>query len=91
MAAKTASREGKDITAAISEVKRLSSFNDKRNQMRPNLYALLEHWGIDRWLGLASGAALFEDGWDLVQTWADENQPLYAGLLLKKWYNLYST
>lgn len=67
-AAKTASREGKDIAAAISEVKRLSSFNDKRNQMRPNLYVLLEHWGIDAWLGLASGAALFEEGWNLVQT-----------------------
>lgn len=68
VAAKSAMRQGKEIPSAISEVKRLSSFNDKKNQMRPNLYAQLEHWGIDRWLGLSSGASLFAEGWSLVQT-----------------------
>jgi hypothetical protein len=67
-AAKAAMRMGSEIGAAISEVKRLSSFNDKRNQMRPNLYAQIEHWGIDRWLGLNSGASLFSEGWRFVQT-----------------------
>lgn len=67
-AAKSAMRQGEDIGTATSAVKRLSSFNDKKNQMRPNLYAQLEDWGVHRWLGLDSGADLFAGGWNLIHT-----------------------
>ena len=66
VAAKQASRMGTEVSTAISEVKRVSSFNDKRGQMRPNLYKQIEHWRIHKFLGLPSGRSLFEEGWPLV-------------------------
>lgn len=68
LAARSAMQKGLDMVSVMSEVKRQSSFNDKKGLMRPNLYAQLEHWGVPRWLNLHSGASLFEEGWSLVQT-----------------------
>lgn len=61
-------RCGVPVEQAMSEVKRLCAFNDERNQMRPNLYAQIEHWGIHSFLGYRSGESLFHEGWGDVQT-----------------------
>ena len=67
-AALLAMKRNSNMAAAVSEIKRLSAFNDKKGQMRPNLYAQLEHWGVHRWLGVSSGASLFADGWPRIHT-----------------------
>lgn len=67
-AGRRAMDRGEEIATAISEVKRISSFNDKSGQMRRNLYKQLNHWGVPAWLGIASGESLFNEGWNSVQT-----------------------
>jgi hypothetical protein len=67
-AARRAMDTGEDIARTMSEVKRVSSFNDESGQMRKNLYRQLEHWGVHSWLGLPSGESLFDEGWSQVQT-----------------------
>lgn len=66
--ARKASQNSVPVERAMSEVKRLCAFNDERNQMRPNLYAQLDHWGVPSFLGHRSGASLFAEGWGDVQT-----------------------
>ena len=68
VAAKQALSRGQSIDSAIWEVKRVSSFNDESGQMRRNLYRQAEHWHVHTWLGLSSGAELFESGWSKIQT-----------------------
>lgn len=58
---------GAPIEQALSEVKRVSAFNDDRNQMRPNLYRELEHWGVPEYLGYPTGPSLFDRGWGDLQ------------------------
>lgn len=67
-AARHAISTGQEIAKAMSEVKRVSSFNDERGLMRRNLYRQIEHWGIHSWLGLNAAESLFDEGWSQVQT-----------------------
>jgi hypothetical protein len=66
--ARSVLRAGGDLDSAMSEIKRVSAFNDEKGQMRPNLYAQLEDWGVHRYLGHPSGASLFAAGWSDIQT-----------------------
>ena len=78
-AAHAATSNGEDIASTISEFKRVSSFNDDKGQMRPNLIKQLEHWGVDKWLGLPNAESLFYDGWPNVQTTSLLCYPVFKG------------
>lgn len=67
-AARHAITTGEEISKVMSEVKRVSSFNDEFGNMRRNLYRQIEHWSVHTWLGLSTGASLFDEGWSQVQT-----------------------
>lgn len=56
---------GADATSTLAAAKKVGAFS---GSMRPNLISLLDHVGINRWLGISSCEALFGDASDLVQT-----------------------
>jgi hypothetical protein len=76
-AAHQATRCGTSIPDAISEVKRLASFNDKTGRMRENLYKELDDWGIPEALSVSSGKSLFYENWNLVHTTSILKYPVF--------------
>lgn len=77
-AARESATTGADLARALSEIKRVSAFNDERGQMRPNLYAQLDHWGVARYLGFERAEGLFEEGWGQLQTTSLLPYPTFA-------------
>lgn len=63
--AKRAINDGASETEALRRAKATGAFS---GAMRPNLVALLDTVGLQKWLGLASCGELFEDAAGLLQT-----------------------
>lgn len=67
--------ESKEASQAnLAAVKRVGAFS---GTLRPNLIALLDHVGLNQWLGLASCNALFADASNLVQTGSILHHPVF--------------
>jgi hypothetical protein len=76
-AARRAMSEGVDLEAALSEVKRVSAFNDEKGHMRRNLFRMVRDWRIDELLGLAKPEDLFETGWNKIHTTSVVRYPTF--------------
>lgn len=68
-------RAGADLETVLREAKRFAAFS---GSMRPNLIDLLDHIGINSWLGVASCASLFEGSHKLVQTSSAFTFPVFV-------------
>ncbi len=65
---------GADHLCALSAAKRTGAFS---GSMRPNLVAMLDCVGVNRWLGIDSCDALFGKAADLVQTASVLSNPVF--------------
>lgn len=66
---------GAPYEAALIAAKRTGAFS---GAMRPNLVAMLDHVGINRWLGIRSCDALFGVSAELVQTTSVLRNPVFV-------------
>ena len=66
---------GVDPTSALKAAKNTGAFS---GSMRPNLVSLLDHVGINRWLGIHSCDALFGSSSGLVQTASALKNPVFV-------------
>lgn len=60
---------------ALREAKRTGAFS---GAMRPNLVALLDHFGLNRWLGISTCESLFGSDSRLVQTTSALRHPVFV-------------
>jgi hypothetical protein len=67
-------RSGATADEALRAAKRTGAFS---GSMRPNLIALLDHIGLNRWLQLPSCEALFSAAADLIQTTSILRHPVF--------------
>lgn len=68
-------RRGSTLQQARVSAKRTGAFS---GPMRPNLVALLDHIGVNSWLGIASSDSLFGSDSDLVQTTSVLRHPVFV-------------
>jgi hypothetical protein len=68
--------QGANQNTALSAAKRTGAFS---GAMRPNLVALLDHIGINRWLGIKTCDELFSTAAHLVQTTSVLRNPVFVG------------
>jgi hypothetical protein len=66
---------GKSPAEALREAKRTGAFS---GPMRPNLVALLDHFGLNQWLGIKSCESLFSTDAHLVQTTSALRHPIFV-------------
>src|SRR5688500_832747 len=66
---------GADDEAACRAAKKTAGFS---GAMRPNLVALLDRIGVQKWLGIGSSAQLFAGSADLVQTTSILRFPVFV-------------
>lgn len=74
--ARRALRSGKSPAEAMRAAKDTAAFSGE--PMRGNLIKQLNHWGIERWLGLSDAAALFSTDRHLVQTTSLLRYPVFV-------------
>lgn len=67
---------GSSSAEALREAKRTGAFS---GSMRPNLVALLDHFGLNRWLGIKSCDSLFGGDAHLVHTTSALRHPIFVG------------
>ena len=68
-------RRGATLQQARVSAKRTGAFS---GPMRPNLVALLDHIGVNGWLGIASSDSLFGSDANLVQTTSVLRHPIFV-------------
>lgn len=68
-------KAGASIDVALREAKRTGAFS---GTMRPNLVALLDYFGLNRWLGIRSCDSLFGSSAHLVQTTSSLRHPVFV-------------
>lgn len=66
---------GSGLDKTLREAKRVGAFS---GSMRPNLVSLLDHFQVNRWLGLQSCDALFADANHLVHTTSALRFPVFV-------------
>jgi hypothetical protein len=74
--ARRALKSGKSAQDAMRAAKDTAAFSGE--PMRSNLIKQINHWGIERWLGLSDAAALFSTDRHLVQTTSLLRYPVFV-------------